>query len=128
MIAEAVLCLALNIYFEARSEDFKSQIAVGQVTLNRVESEKFPDTICEVVKQKHQFSWFWDDKSDVPYEKQAWKDSLALAKMFLEDHRIEVECVSDATHYHADYVRPRWRKAFDRYCKVGKHIFYKDNT
>jgi spore germination cell wall hydrolase CwlJ-like protein len=128
MIAEALLCLALNIYFEARSEDYASRIAVAQVTLNRVESDKFPDTVCAVVKQRHQFSWFWDDKSDKPYEKQAWKDSLALAEMFLEDRGIEVECVSDATHYHADYSRPRWRKFFDKYCKVGKHIFYKDNT
>ena len=128
MIAESLFCLALNIYFEARSEDIKSQIAVAQVTMNRVESEKFPNTVCGVVKQYKQYSWYWDEKSDKPYEKEAWKKSLALAEVFLEHKGIKIDCVSDATHYHADYVRPFWRKHFDKRCKVGKHIFYKDNT
>ena len=42
MIAESILCLALNIYFEARSEDIASQLAVAQVTINRVEDSRYP--------------------------------------------------------------------------------------
>ena len=125
MIAESLFCLALNIYFEARSEDIQSQIAVAQVTINRVESEKFPNTVCKVVKQYKQFSWYWDEKSDKPYEKEAWKKSLALAEVFLEHKGIKIDCVSDATHYHADYVFPAWRKTKTKTIEIEDHIFYR---
>ena len=51
MIAESILCIALNVYFEARSEELPGKVAVGSVVMNRVESPIFPDTACEVVYQ-----------------------------------------------------------------------------
>ncbi len=71
MISSALMCLALNIYFEARSESFASQVAVAQVTLNRIESKKYPNDVCAVVKQPKQFSWYSDGKSEVRKEKEA---------------------------------------------------------
>ena len=73
MIETALLCLALNVYFEARSEPIAGKIAVAEVTLNRVASQDYPNTICEVVLQENQngcsFSWWCDKKSDVPAER-----------------------------------------------------------
>ena len=73
MIIESLLCIALNIYFEARSEDLQGKVAVGSVVMNRIAHERFPDTACEVVYQggdkvRHrcQFSWFCDGLSDNP--------------------------------------------------------------
>lgn len=125
MIATSLTCLALNIYFEARSEDLQSQVAVGQVTLNRVSSPNYPNTVCEVVKQKGQFSWYSDGLSDKPKEALAWTRSLALADQMLAKP-IQVKCVDSSTHYHADYVKPYWAKIFKKTCKIGTHIFYKE--
>ena len=73
-------CLALNIYHEARSEPPVGRYAVAWVTLNRVEHEKFRDTICKVVYQPGQFSWTEDGKSDKAYEKEAFKEAMKIAE------------------------------------------------
>jgi spore germination cell wall hydrolase CwlJ-like protein len=125
MIATSLTCLALNIYFEARSETLQAQVAVGQVTLNRVSSPNYPSTVCEVVKQKGQFSWYSDGLSDTPKEALAWTRSLALADQMLAK-TIQVKCVGDSLYYHADYVQPYWAKVFKKACKIGTHIFYKE--
>ena len=52
---EEIESLAFVIYHEARGEDLTSQQLVGEVILNRVESENFPDSICDVIYQKNQF-------------------------------------------------------------------------
>ena len=44
-------CMAENIYFEGRAEPMVGKIAIGHVVMNRIEDERFPDTICGVVKQ-----------------------------------------------------------------------------
>ena len=127
MIAECILCLALNVYFEARAEDTASQLAVAQVTMNRVKDPRYPNKVCKVVKQKNQFSWFWDGKSDKPYERKAWDQALDLAERIIkEPDQYRVSCVSNSTHYHAVYVSPSWAKSFKKYCRVGSHIFYRD--
>ena len=81
----AATCLALNVYFEARSEPMIAQFAVAQVTMNRVASEKYPDNVCDVVWQKKQFSWTHDGKSDKPKEAKAWEVAQWVAKVVLED-------------------------------------------
>jgi N-acetylmuramoyl-L-alanine amidase len=117
-----LFCLALNVYFEARSEDVIGQYAVAEVTLNRVASDRFPDTICEVVWQRKQFSWTHDGKSDKPRDQRAWRRAVAVAAYALEDDGHEV--VNGALYYHADYVRPYWASSYDVVGKVGRHIFY----
>ena len=91
MIEAAIMCLALNIYFEARSEPIQGQIAVAEVTLNRVASEKHPDTICGVVKQSNKngcaFSWYCDDNSDKPKEKEAFKRAKILSEMLIKNSK-----------------------------------------
>ena len=120
---EAVLCLALNVYFEARSEPINSQFAVAEVTMNRVQSGKYPDTVCEVVWQRKQFSWTHDGKSDKPKNEKAWRRAVTVAGYAIEDDG-NVVVGYDALYYHADYVKPYWSTAYERIAKVGRHIFY----
>jgi|TARA_R110002072_G_scaffold275121_1_gene436202 spore germination cell wall hydrolase CwlJ-like protein len=124
----AATCLALNVYFESRSEaSVLSQFAVAQVTMNRVMSDKYPNSICDVVWQKGQFSWTHDGKSDKPYEKQAWDRAQWVAKVTLDNPKKSMGLLpTNALHYHADYVQPFWSKSksLTRITKIGRHYFY----
>jgi spore germination cell wall hydrolase CwlJ-like protein len=128
-IDEELHCLALNIYHEARSEPRSGQIAVARVTLNRVESSAFPGSVCDVVKQggekrnRCQFSWWCDGKSDEPTEPRAWRRSLEIGKRVLADK--VADPTNGALFYHADYVQPKWSRSFDRTAQIGRHLFYR---
>lgn len=122
-------CLATAIYFEARGEPVAGQLAVAQVVMNRVRSSLYPDTICGVIFQgQHrrtgcQFSFTCDGIADVPREQDQWLQSNQLAKK-VTDGEVWSEEIGHATHYHATYVRPAWRRQLDHVKKVGRHIFY----
>jgi len=140
MIAEAIVCLALNAYHEARDQDIRGMIAVSQVVMNRVESRHFPDKVCDVVYQGHhrkswadpnkripiknrcQFSWYCDGKSDEPIDKMAWETSLLIASGVLNNSVDNL--VGDSLWYHADYVEPDWASEKREYVVIGNHIFY----
>jgi len=128
LLTTPIFCLAMNIYHESRGEPVQGQFAVAEVTLNRVDSPRFPDTICEVVKQSNkngcQFSWWCDSKSDRPKDKEAWEFSLLIARAYLR-YQDTISHVGDATFYHADSVAPYWSKKFDKVTKVGRHVFYR---
>ncbi len=122
-------CLALNNYFEAKSESITGQRAVASVVLNRVRHAGFPNTICGVVKQggykklyRCQFSWWCDGLSDRPVNQRAWNQSVMLAKEILKKRHNDM--TSGALWYHADYVSPYWRSSMNQGPKIGKHIFY----
>ena len=115
-------CLALNVYHEARSESIEGQIAVAQVTVNRVQHEYFPDTICDVVWDRYQFSWTHDGLSDRATETDAWKDAMLVAQAVLSN-RVE-DNTNGSLFYHADYVNPGWPN-MKTTAKIGRHIFYK---
>ena len=126
MLSASLMCLALNVYHEARSEPVVGQYAVAHVTINRVQSNRWPNDVCKVVKQGYhkgrhrcQFSWYCDGKSDKPYEELAWAKSLIVA-----DNRI-LDITHGATHYHARYVRPYWSKKLLKTVAYGSHKFYK---
>jgi len=125
-------CLAKNIYYEAGTEPFEGKVAVAQVTLNRVKSNKFPKDICAVVYEKNivynrvicQFSWYCEQKTKVrPIHEATYKESEAVArKVLLEGFRLSI-ITEDVLFYHANYVNPKWQKR--RVTQIGKHIFYK---
>ena len=122
----AATCLALNVYFEARSEPIVAQFAVAQVTMNRVKSAQYPDNVCDVVWDNRQFSWTHDGKSDKPKEKAAWERAQWVAKITLEDNDNSISVVpNDTVHYHADYVTPYWITGCVRVSQIGRHIFYR---
>lgn len=122
-------CLATAIYFEARGESTRGQLAVAQVVMNRVRSSLYPDTICGVVFQgQHrrtgcQFSFTCDGHPDFPREEGQWLLANQLAKK-VTDGEVWDEDVGHATHYHATYVKPQWRRQLDHVRRVGRHIFY----
>lgn len=122
--AKERLCMAINMYFEARDQTAIGQISVGFVVLNRVAHNSFPGTICKVVWQRKQFSWTWDGKSDTPREKAAWAASLALADIVLSGKFSDP--TNSALYYHADYVKPYWTKAMVQTVQLGTHIFYNE--
>tara|TARA_B100001063_G_scaffold243553_1_gene274474 strand:+ start:1627 stop:2064 length:438 start_codon:yes stop_codon:yes gene_type:complete len=143
MILEtAFICLALNTYHEAKNQSMIGQIATAQVVMNRVEDSRFPNSVCEVVKQgptrpswedpekeypiKHrcQFSWYCDGKSDFPKNEKAWKKAQRYAYLVLYN-RINIDVTEGATHYHATYVKPSWAKTKKRTTKIESHIFYR---
>jgi spore germination cell wall hydrolase CwlJ-like protein len=126
-------CLALNIYREAGHEPFEGKVAVAQVTINRVDHDKFPNNVCAVVYEKNlssasgkiicQFSWYCDTTHrNRPINKPAYDESMKVAKqVLLEGFRLP--SLEPALFYHADYINPNWK--LDRITKVGTHIFYK---
>jgi spore germination cell wall hydrolase CwlJ-like protein len=124
MTEAAILCLAMNVYWEARDQDLTGQIAVAQVTVNRAESRRYPDHVCDVVYDKHQFSWYWDGKSDTPRNAAAWALAQNVARAVANGYRLP-ELV-EATHYHAVYVQPYWRTHFKVAAVIGDHIFYRE--
>ena len=129
MIVESLLCIALNIYFEARSEDLQGKVAVGSVVMNRIAHERFPDSACDVVYQggdkvRHgcQFSWFCDGLSDNPYEKDEWKQAYTLAIWIYGIGLPDI--TNGALWYHSNDVSPAW--ATTDYIQIGSHKFYKE--
>jgi len=115
-------CLALNIYHEARGESAEGKLAVGRVTINRVRSRRYPDSICKVVWQRGQFSWTRDGRPDRPHNVKSWQEALRIAAMVIEVDSISP--VGHATHYHAVYVVPFWANSYRRVQRIGRHIFY----
>lgn len=123
-------CLAEAIYWEARNQSTIGQIAVGQVIINRKKSIIFPNTICEVVHQPAQFSYYWDGLyetiSSHPVEQQEWKTINQIAKVLL-DTRINLPDYSKgAQYYHTVNVEPFWASKFIVTAKIEEHIFYKE--
>ena len=134
-MSAALICLALNIFWEARGEpDVFAMAAPAHVVLNRVKDNRYPNDICAVVKQSKtyrgnpirnqcQFSWYCDGLSDQPLNKPAFEFSMLIARLVLEG-RIE-DVTHGATHYHADYVQPDWKIYKTFTAKIGSHLFYR---
>lgn len=122
-------CLAEAIYFESRGEPEKGQRAVAQVILNRAKSEKYPRTICGVIYQNAhrrnscQFSYTCDGRPERIKSQQSWATAKEIAEEALMGENTLPE-IGNAMYYHADYVRPSWRRAMRREEKIGTHIFY----
>lgn len=115
-------CLAIGIYYESKGEPLEGQLAVAEVILNRVESGRFPSTVCSVLTQRGQFSFVRGGKlRQPPAGARAWKTALAVAKVARDD--AWDSRVSNALFFHARYVSPGWRRA--RVGSVGNHIFYR---
>jgi hypothetical protein len=128
--AKAERCLANAIYFEARSEPIRGQMAVAQVVVNRAFSGFYPNDICGVVYQnasRHlscQFTFACDGKSKAITERGHWARAVRIAKQTL-DGQIYVPEVAKSTHYHAIYVHPNWVGEMKKMVRYGLHNFYR---
>lgn len=127
---KAERCLANAVYFEARSEPLKGQIAVAQVVMNRVFSGFYPNDVCGVVYQNAhrrlacQFTFACDGKSKVINERGAWARANRIAKQTLDGQLYEL-AVGTSTHYHAVYVHPNWVREMKKFVRFGIHNFYR---
>ena len=127
-------CLAEVVYFEARGEEFIGQLAVAVVVMNRVKNDEYPDNVCDVahqglyhkngvpIRHKCSFSYWCDGKKEIITDIDAWLRAIAVTQMVLSG--ITLESVSDATHYHANYVKPFWSKDAELVDQIGRHKFY----
>ncbi|MFN3658429.1 MAG: cell wall hydrolase [Pseudolabrys sp.] len=128
--AKAEKCLANAIYFEARSEPLKGQIAVAQVVINRVFSPFYPNDVCGVIYQnahRHlscQFTFACDGKSKAIYDRGSWARATRIAKQALDGQLYE-PAVGTSTHYHAVYVSPIWAREMKKNVRYGVHNFYR---
>lgn len=131
MIASSIACIAMAIYFEARSEPLEGQVAVANTIINRVKSLHFPDTPCDVVQQgrywqgsplRHQchFSYWCDGKPETIDDEQAYTVALSIA---VNADRL-YDVTGGATYYHRDDVNPYWIDELQTKRKIGRHIFY----
>jgi spore germination cell wall hydrolase CwlJ-like protein len=128
--AKSEKCLAEAVYFEARGEAVRGQIAVAQVVLNRAFSGFYPTTVCGVVYQnKHhhlacQFTFACDNVADVVREPDMWDRAKRIAKAML-DGQLWLPEVGKSTHYHAYWVHPSWVSEMKKTYKFGVHTFYR---
>ena len=124
-----VNCMAEAIYFEARGETYRGQVAVGQVVMNRLAHPIYPKDICQVVFQNEQmhnacqFSFACDGIPETVDDPRSWKQAEEIAKGVISGSLYLPE-VGKATHYHATYVYPDWAPRLKRVTKIGHHIFY----
>jgi spore germination cell wall hydrolase CwlJ-like protein len=122
-------CLAEAIYFEARGEPVRGQVAVAEVILNRVDSSAYPGTVCKVVHQgtgqryRCQFTYTCDGAAETIRERGAWARAGKIARLMLDGAPRVL--TGGATHYHTTEVSPRWAASFPHTATIGVHRFYR---
>lgn len=123
-------CLAEALYFEARGETVKGQFAVAEVIMNRVQSARFPNSVCGVINQgtgkkyQCQFTYTCDGIPERIHEPRAWDRVGKIARAIL-DGRAPMNLTDGATHYHTTAVRPRWSRTYTKTTAIGVHLFYR---
>jgi len=133
----AISCMALAVYFEARNQPLAGQLAVAHVIANRVASEHYPNTVCEVIRQgptyasghprKHrcQFSFWCDGKAETIHDYGSWQTAVQISIAVGDTSSPRIDVSEGATHYHTTEVSPQWRYTMKVTVKIGHHIFYK---
>lgn len=125
-------CLSEALYFEARGESVKGLFAVAEVILNRVDSRRYPNSVCGVINQGTgrkfacQFTYTCDGKPETISEPRAWERIGKISKIMLAG--ADRPLTGGATHYHTKAVNPRWARVFPRTATVGFHHFYRQPT
>lgn len=120
--------LALNMYHEAGNQSELGKAAVGIVTLNRLHhATMFKSTVQSVVKERKQFSWYHTKKNHAPINRDVWNECLRISELLLTNkyNRDIMNLLSKATHFHATYVKPNWRKTMVKVVQIDDHIFYR---
>jgi hypothetical protein len=124
-------CLAEALYFEARGESVRGMFAVGEVIMNRVDSARYPNTLCGVINQGTgrkfacQFTYTCDGNAEVIHEPAAWAKVGKVARLLVDGAPRQL--TDGATHYHTRAVNPRWARVFPRTTTIGSHHFYRQS-
>ncbi len=121
-LSKELQCLAGTVYFESKGESLEGQLAVAKVVLARVDSNRFPNSICGVVYQRKQFSFVRNGRMPkISTGRKTWRNAVAIAQIAVNDQWESK--VEGALFFHATYVSPRWKRK--RVGRVDKHIFYR---
>ena len=130
-LAKEEKCLADAVYFEARGEPLRGQMAVAQVVMNRVFSGFYPNSVCGVVYQnahRHlacQFTFACEGKDLSRIDElDMWEQAKRISKDMI-DGKIWLTEVGHATHYHAYWVHPSWVHEMKKMYQLGVHTFYR---
>lgn len=118
---DQTVCLATNIYHEARGSTLADQIAVANVVRNRATSDR--TSFCRVVWRKHQFSWTRDGRPDYPWDRAAFQDALQLAEKFVRSEM--KDNTGGANHYHKVTIEPYWSVSGKDKKIIGAHTYMK---
>lgn len=125
-----IVCLATNMYHEARGEGRQGMVAVGLVTLNRKNLTSFPDTVCGVVYQSGQFAWIYEGHTRIS-ERAAYEAALAAAEFVYRKQNIMHDYTLGAQYFLSPMPnglpKPSWARRFEVTLKHGRHTFYRDN-
>jgi len=121
-VIAAAACLSLALYHEARGEKLLGQLMVAKVIVNRVASPRWPSSMCNVITQDRQFSFYRKGKAPSPRDEVAWAKAQELAVQIINNPDILPYTIAD--HYHTVDVHPVWRRKLYRIVRIGKHIFY----
>jgi len=117
-----VRCMAANIYHESRGESIRGQKAVASVTMNRVRASNYPNSVCNVVFQKSQFSW--TKRKSIPSKVPV--HIYQLAKSYVNNYNRNMDVTKGATFFHSVKSRPSWSNRLQRVTRIDNHIFYKN--
>jgi spore germination cell wall hydrolase CwlJ-like protein len=136
LLKTALICMALNVYYEARNQPVEGQMAVTYTVLNRVKDSRYPDKICDVVYQgKHSkitgrplrdkcmFSWYCDGRSDIPHDLDAYRWAEIIVRHVWDQRDNDI--TDGSTHYHSVKVKPKWIKNKTFLGRIGDHLFYR---
>ena len=136
LLISALICMALNVYYEARNQPVEGQMAVTYTVLNRVKDNRYPDKVCDVVYQgqhskitcmplrdRCQFSWYCDGKPDRPHDLDAYSWAEIIVRHVWDQQDNDI--TGGATHYHSIDVKPEWAKGKTFLGRVGDHLFYR---
>lgn len=120
-VSKETACLAKNIYYEAKGESAQGQMAVAQVTLNRLRSKQWGKTICQVVYAKNQFSWTSSKRTKAP-KGTAWLQALRVAEK--AKRGAKMKGMQNVLYFHAKGNKPGWAHKRKVAIRLGNHVFY----
>ena len=119
---QQTICMARNIYHEARGEPAKGQAAVAYVVLNRTKSSAFPNKPCDVIFQRSQFSWTKSKRNAYPSEWAAYERAMNTAVQAMNGKLSNP--IGRATYFHAARLgRPGWTSRLQPVATIGRHKF-----
>jgi len=122
LLIAAAACLSLALYHEARGEPLQGQLMAARVIVNRMKSPRWPSSMCGVITQDRQFSFYRKNNTPKPRDEVAWAKAQKLATDIINDP--DILPYSTADHYHAVNVQPVWRKGLHRVVRIGRHVFW----
>jgi len=122
LLIAAAACLSLALYHEARGEPLQGQLMAARVIINRMQSPRWPSSMCGVITQDRQFSFYRKDNTPKPRDEVAWAKAQKLATDIINDPNILP--YSTADHYHTIDVHPVWRRKLHRVARIGRHVFW----